>query len=76
VAHESVQVGGFGAEVAATVAEHAQGVKVRRLGSPRALIAYAPNLENQLRVTPDMITAANAVIACTGETEASSGPLR
>ena len=58
IAHESVQVGGFGAEIAATVAEHAPGVRVRRLGSPRSLIAYAPNLEDQLRVTPEKITEA------------------
>jgi pyruvate dehydrogenase E1 component beta subunit len=57
IAHESVQVGGFGAEVAATIAEHAP-VKIRRLGAPRSLIAYAPNLEDQLRVTSDMIAAA------------------
>ncbi|MGI9501838.1 MAG: alpha-ketoacid dehydrogenase subunit beta [Geminicoccaceae bacterium] len=57
VAHESVQVGGFGAEVAATVAER-KPTRIRRLGSPRALIAYAPNLEDQLRVTPGMITDA------------------
>lgn len=58
VAHESVQVGGFGAEVAATVAEHAHGqlqAPVQRLGAPRSLIAYAPNLEDQLRVTAPMI---------------------
>lgn len=57
VTHESVQVGGFGAEVAATVAEHTNA-RVRRLGSPRALIAYAPNLEDQLRVTTTMIVDA------------------
>jgi pyruvate dehydrogenase E1 component beta subunit len=60
VAHESVQVGGFGAEVAATVAEHAHGqlkAPVKRLGAPRSLIAYAPNLEDQLRVTAAMIAA-------------------
>jgi pyruvate dehydrogenase E1 component beta subunit len=59
VAHESVAVAGFGAEVVATVA---QTVRLKalpqRLGSPRALIAYAPNLEDQLRVTADMIAAA------------------
>ncbi len=58
VAHESVQAGGFGAEIAATVAEHAlQELKapIKRLGAPRSLIAYAPNLENQLRVTTKMI---------------------
>ncbi len=58
IAHESVQVGGFGSEIAATVAEQAPGVRVRRLGSPRSLIAYAPNLEDQLRVTPAKIAAA------------------
>lgn len=57
VAHESVQVGGFGAEVVAYVAER-MAVKARRLGAPRSLIAYAPNLENQLRVTVDMIADA------------------
>jgi len=61
VAHESVAVGGFGAEVVATVAERATGAlkgPIKRLGSPRSLIAYAPNLEDQLRVTADMIAAA------------------
>ncbi|MEZ5852601.1 MAG: transketolase C-terminal domain-containing protein [Hyphomicrobiaceae bacterium] len=57
VAHEAVQVGGFGAEIVATVAERVPG-KVRRLGSPRSLISYAPNLENQLRVTAEMIASA------------------
>ncbi|MEK9725119.1 MAG: transketolase C-terminal domain-containing protein [Rhodospirillaceae bacterium] len=61
VAHESVAVGGFGAEVVATVAERAgDALKggIRRLGAPRSLIAYAPNLEDKLRVTPEMISAA------------------
>ncbi len=61
VAHEAVAVGGFGAEVLATVAQHAHcRLKAApvRLGSPRALIAYAPNLEDQLRVTPEKIAAA------------------
>jgi pyruvate/2-oxoglutarate/acetoin dehydrogenase E1 component len=30
----------------------------KRLGAPRALIPYAPNLEDQLRVTQDMIATA------------------
>ncbi len=59
VAQESVAVAGFGAEIVATVA---QNVPLRalpqRLGSPRGLIAYAPNLEDQMRVTPAMIAAA------------------
>ncbi len=61
VAHEAVAVGGFGAEIVATVAERA-GDKLKtppiRLGSPRSLIAYAPNLENKLRVTAAMIAGA------------------
>jgi len=58
VTHESVAVGGFGAEVVATVAEHASAdlkAPVRRLGAPRSLIAYAPNLEDKVRVTADMM---------------------
>jgi pyruvate dehydrogenase E1 component beta subunit len=61
VAHEAVQVGGFGAEIAATVAERAYAklkAPVRRLGAPRAPIGYAPNLEDQLRVTPEKIVQA------------------
>ena len=57
VVHEAVAVGGFGAEVAATVAE-ALGAPVRRLGAPRIPIAYAPPLEDRARVTEDMIAAA------------------
>jgi len=58
VAHEAVQVGGFGAEIAATVAEELGGslkAPVRRLGAPRAPISYAKPLEDLLRVTPQMI---------------------
>lgn len=66
VAHEAVQVGGFGAEVAATVAEHCFGdlkAPVKRLGSPRVPIAYAPPLEDLLRVTPEKIAdAARALV--------------
>jgi pyruvate dehydrogenase E1 component beta subunit len=61
VAHEAVQVGGFGAEIAATVAERAHAklkAPVRRLGAPRAPIGYAPNLEDQLRVTSEKIVQA------------------
>lgn len=61
IAHEAVSVAGFGAEVAATVAERLHGelqAPIRRLGAPRAQIAYAPNLEDRLRVTADMIAAA------------------
>jgi len=61
VAHESVAVGGFGAEVVATVVEQAGDVlrgPVRRLGAPRSLVAYAPNLEDKMRVTEQMIVTA------------------
>jgi pyruvate dehydrogenase E1 component beta subunit len=58
VAHESVAVAGFGAEVVATVAEHAPVKALRRIGSPRSLIPYAPNLEDKLRVTAPMIADA------------------
>jgi len=57
VVHEAVAAGGFGAEVAATVAEEL-GAPVRRLGAPRIPIPYAPPLEDRVRVTEDMIAAA------------------
>ena len=67
VAHESVAVGGFGGEVAATVSEHLFGVlkaPVRRLGAPRIPISYAPPLEDEVRVTEDRIAAvAKALLA-------------
>lgn len=53
VVHEAVVVGGFGAEVAATVAEACFDqlrAPVRRLGAPRVPIGYAPSLENQVRI--------------------------
>jgi acetoin:2,6-dichlorophenolindophenol oxidoreductase subunit beta len=61
VAHEAVAVGGFGAEVVASVAEEAGDAlkgPVRRLGAPRSLIAYAPNLEDRMRVSARMIADA------------------
>jgi pyruvate dehydrogenase E1 component beta subunit len=61
VTHEAVAVAGFGAEIAATVAERLHGelkAPVRRLGAPRILISYAPTLEDEVRVTADRIAAA------------------
>ncbi|MCK1429172.1 alpha-ketoacid dehydrogenase subunit beta [Bradyrhizobium sp. 87] len=59
VTHEAVAVGGFGAEIVATVAEKFGGaVAVRRLCGPRAPIAYTPPLEDAVRVTEDAIAAA------------------
>jgi pyruvate dehydrogenase E1 component beta subunit len=56
ITHEAVQVGGFGAEIAATIAEHATlRSPIRRLGAPRAPIAYAPPAEMAIRVTAAMI---------------------
>ena len=61
VVQESVTVAGFGAEVAASVAERLWDrlrAPVRRLGSPRAPIAYAPPLEDRLRVAAVDVAAA------------------
>lgn len=57
VVHEAVQVAGFGAEVAATVAEHTSA-RVARLGAPRIPVGYAPTLEAESRVGPEQISAA------------------
>jgi pyruvate/2-oxoglutarate/acetoin dehydrogenase E1 component len=48
VTHEAVQVSGFGAEVAATIAEHTDA-RVARLGSPRIPVGYS-TLENESRI--------------------------
>ncbi|MCW5662095.1 MAG: alpha-ketoacid dehydrogenase subunit beta [Burkholderiaceae bacterium] len=57
VVHEAVQVGGFGAEVAATVAEHT-GCRVMRLGAPRIPVGYAAALEAQARISVDAVVRA------------------
>ncbi len=54
VVHEAVQVAGFGAEVAATLAEQSPA-RVARLGAPRSPVAYSPDLEAQVRITADRI---------------------
>ena len=54
VVHEAVQVAGFGAEIAASVAE-ALGVPVKRLGAPRIPVGYARPLEDVSRLTADKI---------------------
>lgn len=48
VVHEAVQVAGFGAEIAATVAE-TLGVRVKRLGGLRIPVGYAKPLEDEAR---------------------------
>ncbi len=58
VVHEAVSVAGFGAEIAASVAEalhHDLKAPVRRLGAPRIPIAYAPALEDCARVSDTAI---------------------
>jgi pyruvate/2-oxoglutarate/acetoin dehydrogenase E1 component len=56
VVHEAVQAAGFGAEIAATVAEEL-GVPVRRLGAPRIPVGYAVTLEDEARMTAEKISA-------------------
>jgi acetoin:2,6-dichlorophenolindophenol oxidoreductase subunit beta len=54
ITHESVSVGGFGAEIAATVSENlfkALKGPVRRRAAPRIPISYAPPLEDRVRVS-------------------------
>lgn len=67
VAQEAVSVAGFGAEIAASVAEalhHHLKAPVRRLGAPRIPVAYAPSLEDRVRVSDRMIAeAARAMLA-------------
>jgi pyruvate dehydrogenase E1 component beta subunit len=64
VAHEAVQAGGFGAEVAATVAEHT-GCRVARLGAPRIPVGYAATLEAQARMGVDAVVQAARQLCAT-----------
>jgi pyruvate dehydrogenase E1 component beta subunit len=54
VVHEAVQVAGFGAEIAAVLAEDS-GARVARLGGARVPVGYSPTLEAQARLTPQAI---------------------
>jgi len=69
VVHEAVAVAGFGAEIAASVAEalhHRLKAPVRRLGAPRIPIAYAPPLEDRVRVSEaQIVEAVRALMAPT-----------
>jgi pyruvate/2-oxoglutarate/acetoin dehydrogenase E1 component len=61
VTHEAVGVGGFGGEIVATMTEKHFDLFQRppmRLTAPRIPISYAPELENQVRVSADQIAAA------------------
>ena len=57
VAHEAVRVAGFGAEIAATVAEEL-GVPVRRLGGARIPAGYSKPLEDEARIDTEGILQA------------------
>jgi pyruvate dehydrogenase E1 component beta subunit len=67
VAHEAVEVGGFGGEVVARIVERLgpSGLKAaRRIGAPRIPVPFSPPLEDEMRVTADKIVArAKAMMA-------------
>jgi acetoin:2,6-dichlorophenolindophenol oxidoreductase subunit beta len=61
VVHEAVQVAGFGAEIAAVIAEESRATpapKISRLGAPRVPVGYAPVLEAEARISPEKIADA------------------
>lgn len=61
VAHEAVRVGGFGAEIAASVAEELSDLllaPVARVAAPRIPVPYSPPLESEYKINPDKILAA------------------
>ena len=61
ITHESVSVGGFGAEIAATVSERLFSVlkaPVIRCAAPRVPISYAPPIEDKVRVSSKQIVEA------------------
>ena len=61
VCHEAVGVSGFGAEILATISERYFGLLKRppiRVTAPRISISYAPNLENEVKVTAKDISNA------------------
>jgi len=60
VAHEAVRLGGFGAEIAATVAEELSDLllaPVTRVAAPRIPVPYSPPLESEYKINPDKILA-------------------
>ena len=56
VVHESIQAAGFGAEIAASVAEEL-GIPVKRLGGARIPVGYAQVLEDEARLSAGKIIA-------------------
>jgi pyruvate dehydrogenase E1 component beta subunit len=61
VVHEAIQAAGFGAEIAATVAEEL-AMPVHRLGGPRIPVGYARILEDEARLTSDRVAARIAAV--------------
>jgi len=57
VAHEAVRTAGFGAEIAAEVAERL-AIRVKRLGGPRIPVGYSKPLEDEARIGSSEILAA------------------
>ena len=57
ILHEAARTCGFGAEIAATVAEELE-VPVKRLGAPRIPVGYSRPLEDEARTTSARILAA------------------
>jgi pyruvate/2-oxoglutarate/acetoin dehydrogenase E1 component len=58
IVHEAVTTGGFGGEIAATIAEElfaSLRAPVRRLGAPRIPIPYSPPLEDVCKIAPQRI---------------------
>ncbi len=75
VVHEAVQVGGFGAEIAAATAE-ATGCRIRRLGAPRIPSGYATPLENESRVTAAAVVQAATELARAADSARAAGATR
>ncbi len=68
VAHEAVQVSGFGAEIISSVTENVfRDLKSapKRVAAPRIPISYAPTMENEVRVTAEQIV--NSVLEQIGK---------
>lgn len=66
IVQEAVQVCGLGAEIAATAAEAIGGAlrrPPRRLGAPRAPVAFSPPLEAMYRVSADKVEKAMRALA-------------
>ena len=57
VAHEAIRVAGFGAEIAATVAEEL-GIPVKRVGGARIPVGYSRPVEDESRISADTISQA------------------